>query len=418
MPSEPFMLTKEIIMNWYEYLAIFVMLYPGIMAVYWTISGMLYFLLWERSGDKPVFDEDAPMVSVLIPCYNEADNLDESIPHLLRLTYPNYELVFINDGSKDDTLKILQRWSNVSERIKVVDQKNGGKASAMNNGAKHALGKYIVGIDGDAILDYNALEYIVDTLENNPDVGAVTGNPRVRNRSTVLGKLQVAEFSSIIGLIKRSQSMAGTLFTVSGVIMCIRKDIWRQIGGWSENMITDDIDISWKTQTSGHEIIYEPRALCWVLMPETLRGLYKQRLRWAQGGAEVILKYSGEIWKAKNIRLWPLYFEYFVTLIWAYSLLVFSILGIAEMVMGTADLTFFKVGSLATFMAFLLQLSISLYIDSRYEGNLFRYFISCIWYPYAFWLLNSITLIHGFPKAVFRDKTRQATWVSPDRGIQ
>ena len=80
------MLTKEIIMNWYEYLAIFVMLYPGIMAVYWTISGMLYFLLWERSGDKPVFDEDAPMVSVLIPCYNEADNLDESIPHLLRLT--------------------------------------------------------------------------------------------------------------------------------------------------------------------------------------------------------------------------------------------------------------------------------------------------------------------------------------------
>lgn len=405
-------------MIWYEYLAVFVLLYPGIMAVYWTLSGVLYFLLWERRGGRPVFGSDAPPVSVLIPCYNEADNLDESIPHLLKLSYPNYELVFINDGSKDDTLKILNRWSRVSDRIKVIDQPNGGKASGMNNGAKHARGEYIVGIDGDAVLDYNALEYIVETMENNPDVGAVTGNPRVRNRSTILGKLQVAEFSSIIGLIKRSQSMAGTLFTVSGVIMCIRKDIWREIGGWSENMITDDIDISWKVQTSGYEIIYEPRALCWVLMPETLRGLYKQRLRWAQGGAEVILKYSREIWKHKNIRLWPLYFEYFVTLIWAYSMLSFFIIGAAHGFSDGSGLALLKVGGLATFMAFLLQLSVSLYIDSRYEGNLFRYFVSCIWYPYAFWLLNSLTLVHGFPKAVFRDKNRKATWISPDRGIQ
>lgn len=406
-------------MKWYEYLAIFVMLYPGIMAVYWTLSGLIYFLFSEKGGKKPVFDaETAPMVSILIPCYNEADNLDESIPHLLKLSYPNYQLVFINDGSKDDTLAILHRWQQTSDRIKVVDQANGGKASAMNNGADNADGKYIVGIDGDAVLDYHALEYIVDTMEKNPEVGAVTGNPRVRNRSTILGKLQVAEFSSIIGLIKRSQSLAGTLFTVSGVIMCIRKDVCMQIGGWSENMVTDDIDISWKTQTSGYEIVYEPRALCWVLMPETLRGLYKQRLRWAQGGAEVILKYSPEIWKLKNARLWPLYFEYFVTLIWAYSLFAFLILSIVQALMGTADFTLFKVGSLATFMAFFLQLCVSLYIDSRYEGNLFRYFISCIWYPYAFWLLNSLTLVHGFPKAIFRDKSRQATWVSPDRGIQ
>ena len=87
-------------MKWYEYSAAFVMLYPGVMSVYWTLSGLLYFLLWERRKGKPVFGGDAPMVSVLVPCFNEADNLDASIPHLLRLTYPNYELIFINDGSK------------------------------------------------------------------------------------------------------------------------------------------------------------------------------------------------------------------------------------------------------------------------------------------------------------------------------
>lgn len=408
-------------MDWYEYLAVFVMLYPGIMAVYWTLSGLFYFLFWENRTEEPeyVFQEAAPMVSVLIPCYNEADNLDVSIPHLLNLTYPNYELIFINDGSTDDTLEIIRRWALEAEKIVVIDQPNNGKAAAMNTGARHAQGEYIVGIDGDAILDYSAIEYMIQNLENNPDLGAVTGNPRVRNRSTVLGKLQVAEFSSIIGLIKRSQSVVGTLFTVSGVIMCIRKEVLDEIGGWSDNMITDDIDISWKTQMAGYNIAYEPRALCWVLMPETIRGLYRQRLRWAQGGAEVIVKYLKQIWKLRNIRLWPLYIEYFLTLFWAYALFIITLFGIFGWVFGYQhDFTPLKVASLITFMMFILQFSVSIFIDSRYERDLFRYFISCIWYPYAFWLMNSITLIHGFPKALLRDKHRKATWISPDRGVR
>ncbi|MCS4532847.1 poly-beta-1,6-N-acetyl-D-glucosamine synthase [Neisseria montereyensis] len=408
-------------MDWYEYLAVFVMLYPGIMAMYWTLSGLFYFLFWESRTEEPeyAFREYAPMVSVLIPCYNEADNLDISIPHLLNLTYPNYELIFINDGSSDNTLEIIRRWALEAEKIVVIDQPNNGKAVAMNTGARHAQGEYIVGIDGDAILDYSAIEYMIQNMENNPDLGAVTGNPRVRNRSTVLGKLQVAEFSSIIGLIKRSQSVVGTLFTVSGVIMCIRKEVLNEIGGWSDNMITDDIDISWKTQMAGYNIAYEPRALCWVLMPETIRGLYRQRLRWAQGGAEVIMKYLKHIWKLKNIRLWPLYIEYFLTLFWAYALFIITLLGVLGWIFGYQhDFTPFKVASLMTFMMFILQFSVSIFIDSRYERNLFRYFISCIWYPYAFWLINSVTLIHGFPKALFRDKHRKATWVSPDRGVQ
>ncbi|WP_107689135.1 poly-beta-1,6-N-acetyl-D-glucosamine synthase [Neisseria wadsworthii] len=407
-------------MKWYDYLAVFVMMYPGVMAVYWTISGVIYYIFWEREMPEPDFhdQEEIPMVSVLIPCYNEADNLNSSIPHLLNLTYPNYELVFINDGSSDDTLKIIRSWEKISDKVVGIDQENGGKASAMNNGMRHARGKYIVGIDGDAILDYSAIEYMVQSLEEDPSLGAVTGNPRVRNRSTVLGKLQVAEFSSIIGLIKRSQSILGTLFTVSGVIMCIRKDVIERIGGWSDNMITDDIDVSWKTQVAGYNIAYEPRALCWVLMPETIRGLYKQRLRWAQGGAEVILKYFSQVWRVKNFRLWPLYFEYFITLFWAYSLFAFMIYGFIRILTGQADLTLVEVSGLITFLMFMLQFSVSMFIDSRYEGNLFRYFVSCIWYPYVFWLLNSLTLVHGFPRAILRDKERKATWVSPDRGVQ
>ena len=410
-------------LSWYEYLGVFVMLYPGVMAAYWTISGILYFVFFENRAEAPDFDyadgAQMPMVSVLIPCFNEEDNLEDSIPHLLKLNYPNYELVFINDGSRDATLEIIEKWAARGQKIVALTQSNSGKAAAMNNGLKHARGQYIVGIDGDAVLDYHALDYIVQTLEANPMLGAVTGNPRVRNRSTVLGKLQVAEFSSIIGLIKRSQSIMGTLFTVSGVIVGLRKEVIEKVGGWSTNMITDDIDVSWKIQTAGHNIAYEPRALCWVLMPETLRGLYKQRLRWAQGGAEVVLKYFRQVWRLRNFRLWPLYIEYLVTLVWAYSMFAFMGIGLYQGIRhGTFNPHWFEVSSIVTLVMFAIQFSVSIAIDNRYEKGLWRYFISCIWYPYAFWMINSLTLVHGLPKAILRNKNKLAVWVSPDRGVQ
>ena len=185
-------------------------------------------------------------------------------------------------------MNVGQKLTNASWRF---TKKTKGKASALNHGLLVAKGEYVACIDGDAVLDFDALDYMVQSLELNRAYGAVTGNPRVRNRSTILGRLQVSEFSSIIGLIKRAQSLMGTIFTVSGVCCLFRKDVMEEIGGWSTNMITEDIDVSWKIQTAGYNIMYEPRALCWVLMPERLYGLYKQRLRWAQGGAETILKY-------------------------------------------------------------------------------------------------------------------------------
>ncbi len=407
-----------------EILGLFVFSYPAVMAFYWSAAGMIYFLFIERKKQKINFrtltQEQAPMVSVMIPCYNEAENLDESIPHLLRLNYPNYELIFINDGSKDGTGEIINKWAQTDARIVPLHQENAGKASALNNALSIARGKYVACIDGDAILDYSALGYMVSALENNPKYGAVTGNPRVRNRSTVLGRLQVSEFSSIIGLIKRAQSLMGTIFTVSGVCCLFRKDAMQQIGGWSTNMITEDIDVSWKLQTSGYDIYYEPRALCWVLMPESLRGLFKQRLRWAQGGAEVIIKYFPRVWRLRNRRLWPMYIEYFITAAWAILLLSLSLTALYKLATGNplpADITFLKTNISVLFLTFIMQCICSIYIDSRYEKGLIRYAISCIWYPWAYWLLNTVTLLLGIPKAIFRNKSKLAVWISPDRGV-
>ncbi|MDG4952934.1 poly-beta-1,6-N-acetyl-D-glucosamine synthase [Actinobacillus equuli] len=408
-----------------EVLSLFVFAYPAVMAFYWAVVGGAYFLFKEKLKVPPKFSEmnkeDVPLVSLMVPCYNESDNLDEAVPHLLNLKYPNYELIFINDGSRDNTGELIDKWAKTDSRIVALHQKNSGKASALNNGLKIAKGKYVGCIDGDAVLDYMALDYMVQALESNPEYGAVTGNPRVRNRSTILGRLQVSEFSSIIGLIKRAQCLMGTIFTVSGVCCLFRKDVMHEIGGWSTNMITEDIDVSWKIQTSGYDIFYEPRALCWVLMPETIKGLFNQRLRWAQGGAETMMKYFPKIWHLKNRRLWPMFAEYIITAIWAISLVGAMIASVYQLTFD-GNVSFINWGSLKPsmailFIAFFAQLSISLYIDNRYERGVVKYAFSCIWYPWWYWMLNTVTLLCGIPKAIFRNKSRLAVWTSPDRGV-
>lgn len=411
-------------MSVFDTLSIFVFMYPAGMAVYWFMAGACYYLFKEGKLNEPISrympEHDVPMISLMVPCYNEGDNLDESIPHLLQLRYPNYELIFINDGSKDNTGEIIDRWAAKEKKITALHQENQGKASALNHGLTIAKGKYVACIDGDAVLDYYALDYMVQALEKDPKYAATTGNPRVRNRSTILGRLQVSEFSSIIGLIKRAQGLMGTIFTVSGVCCLFRKDVMEEIGGWSTNMITEDIDISWKIQIAGYNIMYEPRALCWVLMPESMKGLYKQRLRWAQGGAETIIKYFPKIWHWKNRRLWPMYIEYFVTAIWAVLWVLFAIFTLGQKFIFGIDIQnmrLFETNISIMFFAFFLQCILSLYIDSRYERDLLRYGLSCIWYPYVYWLLNTVTLLVGIPKAIFRNKSKFAVWTSPDRGV-
>ncbi|WP_289846889.1 glycosyltransferase family 2 protein, partial [Acinetobacter baumannii] len=82
------------------------------------------------------------------------------------------------------------------------------------------------------------------------------------------------------------------------------------VGYWSNDMLTEDIDISWKLQVGGWMIRYEPRALSWILMPETFRGLYKQRLRWAKGGIQALIKYAPAMASLRQSMMWPIFFEY------------------------------------------------------------------------------------------------------------
>ncbi|HHS83942.1 MAG TPA: glycosyltransferase, partial [Gammaproteobacteria bacterium] len=188
----------------------FAYFYPLFMAYVWMVGGVLYYIQWEHG--RPVGAEGLsnmstyPPVSMLVPCHNEGENLRETIAALDNQNYPDFEIIAINDGSTDGTAALLDELSRQHARLRVVHlAENQGKPTALRMGAMASPHEFLICIDGDALLDVNATGWIMQHFVASPRVGAVTGNPRVRTRSTLLGKIQVGEFSSIVGLIKRAQ---------------------------------------------------------------------------------------------------------------------------------------------------------------------------------------------------------------------
>jgi poly-beta-1,6-N-acetyl-D-glucosamine synthase len=406
----------------------FVFYYPLFMAWMWIIGGVWYFYHYERHdlkiGREPKL-KAYPKVTIVVPCYNEEDNVEEVVAALDKLIYPNFDIICINDGSKDKTGEILDRLLPQFPRLRVVHQaKNQGKAVGLNTAAAVADSEYLLCIDGDAILDPHVIPWMIRHFDS-PRVGAVTGNPRIRTRSTLLGKIQVGEFSSIIGLIKRAQRSYGRIFTVSGVVTMFRKTAVHHIGYWSPEMLTEDIDVSWKLQTAHWEVRYEPHALSWILMPETLKGLWKQRVRWAMGGIQVIMKYSKPLFTSwKQRRMLPIYLEYLTSVVWAYCMAFVFLLWILTMLWPGIPHGFHVASILPEWHGLLIgttclvQFFVSLKIDSHYEPKLVRYFFWMVWYPLAYWMLTTFSTVAAVPKTLARKSGKRAVWVSPDRGLR
>src|SRR5262249_36652456 len=234
----------------------------------------------------------------------------------------------INDASRDNPAEVLNGLVERIANLRVVHlAANQGKAIALNTGALLARHEIQVCIDGDALLEPQALYWIARDFRRHT-VGGLAGNPRIRNRTSLLGRLQVGEFSSIIGLIRGAQTTFGRMFTVSGVICAFRKRALQEAGWWSPRTITDDIDVTWRVQIAGWRVAYEPHAIAWILMPETLKGLWKQRLRWAEGGVEMMVDFFRPMVRGASPSLLPPYINYLISILWAYTMSFSLVIGL------------------------------------------------------------------------------------------
>lgn len=390
------------------------------MSIVWISGGILFHHRIENKPGLPL--TETPMVSILIPCHNEEDTIENTVERLNNLNYPNYEIITINDGSRDRTELILDNLSKKYEKLRVIQLKtNAGKANALYLGLIASKGEFLVGLDADAYLDYDALRYMIPhfiTPHYGERVGAVTGNPRIRNRSSLLARIQLCEFSSIIGLIKRTQRILGKIMTVSGVVVAFRKRALIDCELWDRDLITEDIGVTWKLQKHFWDIRYEPRAICWMLVPETIIGLWKQRVRWAQGGLEVIIRHRDIFLNWRYRRLIPVYIEQILSILWAIAWFILLIIIIIQIAIGKQ--TFFPIFWQGQYLSLLclIQFVVGMTLDKRYDEKLLKYYLWAIWYPTFYWYFNALVILRAIPKVFFRKSTKKfATWDSPDRGI-
>lgn len=407
----------------YNDLQIFIFAYPLGMSLVWCLSSLFFYFRIEKDCLKAnPYEELKPAgVSVLIPAHNESLHIEETVKTILESNYPLFEIIIVDDASTDNTLEILQGLAAKYDNVRVLHfEQNRGKPTGLNYAALAAKYELLLIIDADVLLDKDSMANMALHFQKWPRVGAVTGNPKVRNRDTLIEKIQVAEYSSIIGLIKRGQRILGKVFTVSGAIVMFSKSAVFEVGLWDIDMITDDINISWKLQKRFYDIRFEPLALCWTVVPDNFKQLWRQRLRWAQGGVEVLVKHR-DIWTShKQRRFWPIYIEYFLSTVWAYVFMIFLVLSLISLVYPVLGLEFKWMSGWLGFLitvVCLFQFNLAFYYDKAYEHDLGKYSFYVVWYAILYWLLTAATVCKAVPKVLFanRGKNYTAVWTSPER---
>jgi biofilm PGA synthesis N-glycosyltransferase PgaC len=384
----------------YEWALVFFAAYPIVTSIMWISTAMLFRWRWEPAASVPPPRlAPWPFVSVLVPARNEQAVIAGTVAAALRLDYPEFEVIVIDDGSSDGTLAALAPL-RADARLRVVHKThNEGKALALNDALPLARGEIVMCLDADAEPDAAMLRWLVPHFDA-PRVAAVTGNPRVVNTGSFLARLQAIEFSSIISLMRRAQRIWGRIVTVSGVVAAFRKSALLDVGGFSPEMPTEDIDMTWKLQKRFYDVRYEPRALCWMTVPLSLRGLFRQRLRWARGLMRVLRRHADVATHWRLRRLWPVFVESWLSILWALCFVVLTLLWCLSIAIGLPPVGATPIPSLwgmaiASFC--LLQLLTGALIDRRYDPGILRLLPYAVWYPVAYWAFLTLTTVLALP---------------------
>ncbi len=405
----------------YHILLIFFASYPIVSSLMWTSTAIAYWLTKEkgRSAD-PLDAKGLPFVSVLIPCYCEGPNIAATLRDCLALDYPLFEVVVVDDGSHDSTVAEVLPFVDAGQVRLISKRVNEGKAMAMNDAIPCLRGEVVVIMDADASPFPDMLRHLTPHFSSGR-VAAVTGNPRVADRDTLLSKLQLMEFTSIVSLQRRAQRVWGRILTVSGVVTAFRKSALVDAGLFSPDMATEDIDMTWKLQKKHYDIRYEPAALVWMHVPRTLPVLWKQRRRWALGLAQVLRRHTGEVMGWKHRRMWPILAESMLSILWAYVFVGFTVIWIGSYAAGVPPVgasPFPNWWGMTIATLSLLQLAVGMSLDRRYDRTVARYFAVAVYYPLLYWLLMAVVTTVTTPLGFTRGARGPQRWQTPREEAQ
>lgn len=259
----------------------------ALVSLYFLVFFLLLFFRNRRdlapSPTEPTF---LPSVSIIVPAYNEADNIVETVASLKALNYPTdkLEILVVDDGSTDGTGDLAEKTG-----VRVIRKENGGKASAINLGVLNSSGEIVGVVDADSCPDTDALINAVSFF-SDPKVAAVTTKIMVKDKRNLLQRLQDIEYYFIAWQRKLLEYLDCVAVT-PGPLSLYRRDVLMKIGGFDTSVITEDIEVAWRLLKEGYSIRMSLQSNVYTNAPEKLREWWRQRIRWYVGGIQTASKY-------------------------------------------------------------------------------------------------------------------------------
>ena len=261
------------------------------------IIGILAIL--EKSKEKKIIpidpiNQSLPLVSIIVPAYNEEVNAVASLENLLKCNYPVFDIIFIDDGSTDATFEIVSKAFANNPSIKLFTKPNGGKASALNFGIEHSQAAYLVCIDADTKLAVDAVSNLMNNFLNDQGekpVGAVAGMVKVGNEVNLITRWQSIEYITGQNFDRRGFAFVNAITVIPGAIGAFKRNVLIEAGGFTTDTLAEDCDLTIRILKAGYRVANEPNAIAYTESPETVKQFMKQRFRWSFGVMQVFWKH-------------------------------------------------------------------------------------------------------------------------------
>ncbi len=372
----------------------------------------------KRQADALQFEY--PKVTILIPAHNEEKVIHYTLNAMTKLEYPSdrLDILVINDGSSDGTASIVHEFTARDPRVRIYDVPKGeggrGKSRALNLGLRQTDAEFIAVYDADNTPHPSAIRYLMGQLLLDPTLGAVLGKFRTVNKDrNLLTRFINIETLSFQNMLQAGRWRLFKIATLPGTNLIIRRHLLTKLGGWDEEAITEDSELSIRIYMQGYRIKFVPYSVTYEQEPESWSVWIKQRTRWVRGNNYVGKKFLREVPAFKNkflaLELLYLLSLYYVFLVAIVSSDVLFLLGYFNVVTITLPGPYTTVWIIALIL-FLLEILLALSYDHEDRlGNLFltifMYFTYC-----QFW-------IYIVGKAIYLDviKKEKRTWVKTVR---
>ncbi len=260
--------------------------------IYFLLSFViLYYQRKKELYDYPIAKK-FPKVSFLIPAYNEEENIAETINAALAVEYPKgkKEIIIINDGSTDNTKKVIQKFEKKYSEIKLLDKKNSGKADSLNKAISICKGEFFVVIDADSRPSPDTLLKMIGYFEEDEKVAAVTSRVWPKNKKNFLERFQEVDYV-VIAWSRKIFDFIDCVYVTNGPFSVYRKEAVKKVGGFDPTNLTEDVELTWNLLSKGYKTKMSYSTIVYTIVPDKLKVWMNQRIRWNVGGIQTLYKY-------------------------------------------------------------------------------------------------------------------------------